>query len=156
MNETFRKGIYWCEKISKKQADRILHRLYKRIKDREVNIILRKEIHPWCGIWHTETGTIILNPRQPMVATFVHEYLHILFPDKPERWVYAMCIQLRELWTNRQWENLFRVVSELVRLEPVKIDISETLKDIGGHPKYDGEEKILKIFRNPHPCVYPV
>jgi len=109
------------------QANRILWRIYNRIKMKEVVVRFDSSIghsKPKLDAWlnTTENDTmIIISPDAVLINSFVHEYLHILYCDNSEIDIITMEKELVSLWSDRQKENLICRLTELIRVRPSSI-----------------------------------
>jgi hypothetical protein len=89
--------------MDKEQADYFLRRIYRLIKSEEFPILL-KRLKGKCG--ETNFETIKLNPKHPLLPTFLHECLHIFYPDYSETKILALEEQVFSKLTIRQLNNL--------------------------------------------------
>ena len=113
--------------FTKKQANRILWKIYKRIKDKEVVVRFdssiaktKPKLDAWLSV--TEKGTmIIIHPDSSIIGSFVHEYLHIIYCDAEEKEILRKEKELISLWSDRQLENLLSKLTKLIRVRPMKI-----------------------------------
>lgn len=109
------------------QSNRILWRIYDRIKMKEVVVRFDSSIgrsKPKLDAWLNTTGhdtMIIISPDSVIIDSFVHEYLHILYCGSSERDIITMEKELISLWSDRQKENLICRLTELIRVRPSSI-----------------------------------
>lgn len=111
--------------FTKKQADRLLWKLYKHINNKTARIRLDRSIAPDHGwLFYEKPNKIIINPDKQIIHCFVHEYLHIFYPNKHhyltqndyENWILEMEDELvNHHWSMRQLENLLKRASKLIR-----------------------------------------
>ncbi len=110
--------------FTKMQSNRILWRIYKRIKMKEVVVRFDSSIghsKPKLDAWLHISGKdtiIIIRPDAIIIDSFVHEYLHILYCDSSEIDIITMETELISLWSDRQKENLICRLTELIRVRP--------------------------------------
>jgi len=110
---------------TKKQADRTLWLIYKRIKIKEVVVRLDRTLFKTavaCLDIEYEDSIITINPDHPIVDSFIHEYLHLIYWGKKEAEILRREEELVSLLSNVQIENLFRRLSTLIRHKPLKRD----------------------------------
>jgi hypothetical protein len=115
----------------KEQANRFLHKIYRYIEGRglfdswviKFDKNLPKNVYG--AIVEDKTFVIFyLNPRYPVVKTFLHECLHYFFEydfkedkAKYEKRILCMEDELMFWLGNRQLENLFIKMSEIIRVK---------------------------------------
>lgn len=111
-----------CCYFNKAQADRCLWRIYRRIALGEVVVRLNRDTEKMVAATldiGEEDAVITINPNDPIIDCFMHEYLHIFFHDAKESVIERMEKELMSHWTDRQLETLLRRLVKLVRLRPV-------------------------------------
>jgi len=116
--------------FTKPQANRTLHKIYNRIEQQEVVVRLSRTIEPnYAAVCHSQyDSVIILNPLKPLLSPFIHEYLHIFYPDAEDGQfggsgvgIERMEKELMELLSDRQLENLLMKLVELIRVRQVDL-----------------------------------
>ncbi len=108
---------------NKKQADRVLWKIYKRIKSKEVVVRLERYLGKdiWAALDFTEDDAIItIQHDKPIVNCFIHEYLHLIYVGKPESEILRRELELVSLLSRTQIENLVRRLSTLIRHKVVE------------------------------------
>ncbi len=141
--------------LSKRNADRWLHRLYQRIRQGEVVVRISRAISPNHGeFWiFPKQCVIVLNPWRPIIPTFVHEYLHIFFIEAREDQILRMENELMFWWTDRQLENLMMELWQVIRHAPTLEYLAE-LRELTQKKRSKGEQVIhgscnrLQIIRD--------
>jgi len=112
--------------FSKKQANRLLYRLYRNIKDKTARVTLDNKIPVQAYCYYDKPNRIILNPDHQIISCFVHEYLHIFYDnedynlsdDDYENWILEMEDELvNHHWSMRQLENILKRIGSLVRFK---------------------------------------
>lgn len=108
--------------FTKQQADRLLWKIYKNIKEKTATLELDKTI-PVHAYLYYDPNRIIINPKKPIIHAFVHEYLHIFYPneegylrqDDYENWILDMEDELVDHhWSMRQLENILKRMGSLL------------------------------------------
>ena len=103
-------------KMTKAQADYYLRRCYAVLRDSEaVGRIRLRLMEGWAGLLEPD-GTIVLDPREAVLPTVLHECLHELYDrhDYGESVILYMEKKLCELLTPRQWRTLYHRVGEIL------------------------------------------
>lgn len=106
--------------MEKSQADYYLYRIYRLLKSNEFPIVLKrlrkwknKEVHG-----ETDFETILLNPNLSLLPTFIHECLHIFYPDSSESNVAQMEKQIITKLTIKQLNNLLLRLALAINNKP--------------------------------------
>jgi len=94
--------------FTKKQADRLLWRIYDRIKKEECVVKLDRSIAPdhahlYIGKKPSET-TITINPDKQIISCFVHEYLHLFYNDDFAPYSYLTKKEYEDMILDMEWE----------------------------------------------------
>ena len=89
--------------INKKQADYYLWRIYKLMKDEQFPTIFQK-IKKNRG--EIDWVQIKLDPRDEILSTFIHECLHILYPNNSETVIKNLESQIVNKLSQKQFKNL--------------------------------------------------
>ncbi len=103
---------------NKKQADRVLWTIYKRIKSKEAVVRLVRKLgdNTWAALDFTDDDAIItIQHDKPIVDCFIHEYLHMIYVGSPESEILRREEEIVSLLSRIQIENLFRRLSTLIR-----------------------------------------
>lgn len=100
--------------MTKREANLILRRMHRQLRNGEVRTVLDRKIKDCCGSidWPDGTMEIRLNPdaqsKGGIVSTFLHELLHAVFYDSKEGWIRRTEKELYKVLSDRQLTNLIR------------------------------------------------
>ena len=100
--------------ISKQQANRILHRVYRLLEDGEFRVKIKKLWWGQAGEYQPDKNVALINPESEILLTILHEALHALYPDA-ENDIDSSCSakvmtlekEIKEHMSTRQWKNLY-------------------------------------------------
>jgi len=95
---------------TKRYTNYLLRRIYKLCRDNPLPVTLQK--HQWSG-W-TDWEQIVIDPRKKVLATFIHECLHVLYPDWLEGKVYETEKLMLHNMSNTQFKNLAKILLTLL------------------------------------------
>jgi len=107
--------------VNKKKATRILHKIYKALKEEDVKMRLNRAIDPIFGYLTLDTrGRYIMeiNPikkgsRGGLMSTILHECLHLVDITLPEYEIQELEIHMFEYLSDRQLTNLLKRVANV-------------------------------------------
>lgn len=92
--------------MTKREADRLLHRCYKLLADPDVKMKFNKLHHSTAGVAFPWSNSMVVDPAKDALATVLHECIHLLLPNAPEKKVLSLERGLIKHMTHRQWKNL--------------------------------------------------
>ena len=108
--------------MTKAQADRFLHWLYKFIKNRTTFIRFKfldentlAEYLAYNIDDEVDIYDIPIDPTGPILVSIIHEGLHVLYPDKEEEVIVEMTMEVAGHLTEKQYRNLLvRLTEEIL------------------------------------------
>jgi hypothetical protein len=93
--------------FSRRQRHYLIGRIYQLLKERKIKIVfLCVAKDEFAG--ETDHETIWLDLRREILTTFIHECLHIIYPDWSEEKVAATEQHLTKCLTSKQAKNLLK------------------------------------------------
>lgn len=92
--------------MTKREADKLLHRCYRLLRNPEYSVSLRKISPGVSGIAVPWLNSIVVNPHKDALRTILHECIHLLSPDMSETNVLKAEAALAKHLSARQWKNL--------------------------------------------------
>ena len=98
---------------NKKQLYRITNKIYKELKTDPNSIVIQK-MKGRQGLYNRDTKEIILDYRQMIISTLVHEFLHKWNPYKCETWILQQEAFVMNGLTTRQIRNLIKAFAAAI------------------------------------------
>ncbi|MBI3290896.1 hypothetical protein HYZ76_01280 [Candidatus Falkowbacteria bacterium] len=96
--------------LSKRQSDYLIGRIHGLFRAAEIKIVLKKLNNGNTG--ETDHSVITIDPRGEVIATFIHECLHVLYPDWSEDKVIKTEDEIVQCLGHRQAKNLVRLIGD--------------------------------------------
>lgn len=99
--------------MDKKKVYYYISRIHKACKDPDLKVVMKK-MTGLRGL--TIYKSVTLNPHEPMLPTFIHEMLHVIYPEWTETKVYKMEADLMRNISKQQMINLMGSMVQLIEL----------------------------------------
>lgn len=99
------------------QATQILYKIYRLFEERP-DMFIFKRMPKYRGLWEpgsdAEHDRILIDHRDEILATLIHECLHHFYPEWPEKVVYGMEQRVIQHISARQATNLLRRFGNII------------------------------------------
>ncbi len=102
--------------MQKELLYRFTRRLYKELKSKDSNIVLRKirgsKTETIEGLYDYSNDEITLDFRREIISTYIHEIVHKFYPDASETFVLNMEHKIMNNLSVRQIKNIIKRFAE--------------------------------------------
>ncbi len=104
------------KKFDKKEVNKYFRRLSASFKT--INYIKLQNLPGKRGLWVSQGSTrfILLDPREPLLPTLIHEMCHNLFEDLCEKDILTLEYSLVNVISTRQYKRFAELMMEKLRV----------------------------------------
>ncbi len=94
--------------MQKQELYRTTRKLYKELRTKDSNIVIKKIRGNICGLYEIDTAEITLDYRKELIPTLIHEFLHHWNPNKCETWILGEERRIISALSTKQVRNIIK------------------------------------------------